>query len=65
MLIERKSLYSGDTHTLDIPITDEQLNRWMAGEKIQNVCPHLTPDQREFIITGITAEEWNKMFKPE
>src|SRR5271155_5601700 len=29
-----------------------------AGTAIQDFFPHLTPAQREFIITGTTAEEW-------
>jgi len=31
------------------------------GELIQDVFPHLTPDEREFIQTGITPEDWNEM----
>jgi hypothetical protein len=23
--------------------------------------PHLTPEQREFIMTGVTSEEWDEM----
>ena len=29
-----------------------------AGELIQNVFPDLSPDDREFLMTGVTAEEW-------
>ena len=29
---------------------------------IQEAMPHLTPDEREFIMTGITAEEWAKEY---
>jgi len=46
---------------MELPITNEQLNRWEQGELIQNVFPDLTPDQREFIMTGITGEEWKTL----
>ena len=58
MLLERTSIISNKTTTMELPITNEQLDRWRQGELIQNVFPDLTPDEREFIMTGITAEEW-------
>ena len=32
-------------------------------ELIQNVFPHLNAGQREFIMTGITDDEWEAAFK--
>tara|TARA_R100000008_G_C3452549_1_gene100095 strand:- start:89 stop:274 length:186 start_codon:yes stop_codon:yes gene_type:complete len=61
MLLERTSILSDKTTTMELPITNEQLDRWRQGELIQNVFPDLTPDQREFIMTGITAEEWKTL----
>ena len=60
MLLERTSMISNKTTTMELPITNAQLNRWEQGELIQNVFPDLTPDQREFIMTGITGEEWKE-----
>lgn len=62
MLITRKSYYSGVIRTLDVPVTQEQLQAYEAGMHPQEVMPDLTPDQREFIMTGITQEEWDRMF---
>jgi hypothetical protein len=62
MLITRKSILTGKERTLDLPVTEEQLLRWHAGELIQNVMPHLTAGEREFIKTGITDEEWDTKF---
>ena len=62
MLIRRTSLFSGKSRVMDIPVTEDQLERWQNGELIQNVMPNLTPDQREFIMTGITSEEWDEAF---
>jgi hypothetical protein len=32
------------------------------GELIQNAMPHLSADDREFVKTGITGEEWDQLF---
>lgn len=63
MLITRQSTWSGKVHTLDIPVTHEQIYEWQRGTLIQNAMPNLTADQREFLMTGITAEEWDEMFE--
>lgn len=55
-------MLSGKERTLDLPVTEEQIKRWLAGELIQNVMPHLTAGEREFIKTGITDEEWDTEF---
>lgn len=65
MLITRKSPFTGKTNTLDINVNEEQLTRWKNGELIQNAMPNLTADEREFIITGLTAEDWDNMFGEE
>jgi hypothetical protein len=63
MLITRKSILTGKVRTLDIPVTQEQLDLWEDQYKlIQDVMPHLTPGQREFILTGATDEEWDTTF---
>lgn len=65
MLIERKSALTGITHQREIDVTQEQIHRWKMGELIQNVMSHLSADDREFIKTGITPEEWDKAFPAE
>jgi hypothetical protein len=54
----------GNTHVADLPITQEQLDRYMDGTGVlcQDAFPHLAPEQREFIISGITPWEWNRIF---
>jgi hypothetical protein len=49
----------------DIPVTQEQLDAWARGMLIQQAMPDLTPDQREFIMTGITPAEWDETFKED
>jgi hypothetical protein len=63
MLITMISTISKKPSTRDIDITDRELLRIMQGnELIQNVVPHLSPEDREFLITGITPEEWKELF---
>jgi hypothetical protein len=61
MIITNKSTLTGNIHTLTIDVTMEQIIAWEDGELIQNAMPNLTPDEREFIMTGITAAEWEAM----
>lgn len=58
MKITKKSMLTGVTRTIDMPITEQQYDDWLDGALIQNVMPHLTVGEREFLISGITDEEW-------
>jgi hypothetical protein len=62
MLITKESMFTGKVHTRDIDVTEAQLYAWRTGTMIQDAMPHLTPDEREFIMTGVTPEEWNAEF---
>ena len=63
MKVTRTSALSGKITTKELDITHEQLNRWRQGELIQNVFPNLSSNDREFLMTGITPEEWDKWLK--
>lgn len=62
MMITRTSPFTGVTRTKDILVTEDQLARWQRGERIQNVMPYLSASDREFIMTGITDDEWDNAF---
>jgi len=63
MIIKRTSEFSGITREFDLPVTVEQMGRFESGlETLQDIFPHLSVDDREFIKTGITAQEWDQMF---
>jgi len=62
MLITKFSPHSMRDNTREIDVTQSQLDAWKAGELIQNVMPHLSPDDREFLMTGLTPEDWEEMF---
>jgi len=63
MQITRTSQYSGKVHTLDIDVTEEQLKVWEDGMAIQRAMPNVPAAMREFILSGITPEEWEQMNK--
>ena len=63
MLITMTSMISKTISTKDVDITIEQLFRIKhEKELIQNVVPHLSIEDREFLISGITPEEWKELF---
>jgi len=63
MYITRTSPFSGEKNTRFIDITETQLNTYLAGgTSIQSIMPDISPDDREFLITGITPQEWLETF---
>lgn len=63
MKIKRQSMVSGVVREMDLPITDEQYFQWEHGLPIQQAMPHLSASEREFVMTGITDDEWDNSFK--
>ena len=61
MKITRTNPFNGEVNTLDIEVTDEQVQAYMDGALIQNAFPNLSAGDREFIKTGITEESWENM----
>ena len=58
--ITRTSMLSGIDRTKTFDITYDQYYAWYTeGELIQNAMPNLSASDREFIMTGMTDEEWN------
>ena len=55
-------MFSGVTRTLDLPITEAQLDAWTSDTLCQDAFPQLSADDREFVMTGVTAEEWSNEF---
>lgn len=61
--VTRQSDLTRATNTQDLPITEQQLRDWLDGSQlIQQVMPHLTTEQREFLMSGATQEEWTAVF---
>ena len=65
MKITRQSILSKKISTMDIDVSHEQIAQWEGGMLIQNAMPNLCEDEREFIMTGITPDEWAAEFGEE
>jgi len=55
-------MFSGVERTLDLPITEAQLAAWKSGTLCQDAFPQLSADDREFVMTGVTSDEWDREF---
>ena len=60
MKITRTSGLTGAINTRDLDITPKQYAQYLGGTLAQLAFPHLSADDREFIMTGITPEEWRE-----
>ena len=62
--VTKKSIISGKTNTMELDITQEDLDRYeqVSGLLVQAVFPQLSSSEREFLISGITPTEWNDTF---
>jgi hypothetical protein len=50
---------------MDLPVTAQQIEAYERGSLLQEAFPNLDADQREFIKTGITKEEWIEIYGPD
>jgi hypothetical protein len=53
---------------MDLPVTQDQLDEFASrfrARLIQDIFPDLSAEEREFIKTGYTSEDWDAMFPPE
>lgn len=67
ILVENISIVSGAVNNMWLNITledfAERFKRWRHdGELIQIAFCILPDEQREFLMTGITPDEWDAMF---
>ena len=65
MQITRTSMISGNTNTMELNVTQEQLTAWESGVHIQVAMPQLNAEEREFTKTGMTPTEWEELFGEE
>jgi hypothetical protein len=54
-----------EDNEMDLNITSEQMNEWQNGTLIQKALPHLTSDEREFLLTGLLPGEFERMYGEE
>lgn len=59
MIVRRANIFTGRVRELELDVTQEQIDRWQNGELIQKAMPHLSVDEREFLISGMLSHEWD------
>lgn len=66
MIYINKSKLTGKMHNMELNITEKEFKacftKWMRGTLIQDAFPMLNAEEREFVMNGITPQEWDEMF---
>jgi hypothetical protein len=66
MNITRTSPLSGVINTIFINgLTQKMLDKWDRGELIQDALASIPQELREFVMTGITPQEWSRLLPSE
>lgn len=66
MLLTKKSNLTGKVTSQEINVSEDKIMQWesMQGMRnrplIQELFPELNAQEREFIMNGISAAEWDK-----
>jgi len=64
--VTKQSVLTGKETTMTLCFNQQDYQDWIDGMFIQDAMPYLTPAEREFLMTGITEEEWEEAFaEPE
>ena len=66
MIIKRKSVFSGIERSVDIPVDPKDYASWEQGyASIDDAMPYLNSEDREFLLSGMTPQEWKNAFSKE
>lgn len=65
--VRKKSILSGQLNEMDIYLDPNALERWLASPRaerpfVRDAFPHLSDDEREFLLSGSTPDEWDRYF---
>lgn len=67
--VRKMSRMTGNINDMEFDMTakeyNERIKKYNAGALVQDVFPDCTADQREFIVTGMTPQEWADLFPDE
>ena len=66
--VSKASPLTGKLHTMTLPIPEAQFRKYLYTQytvNLQDVFPHLTTEEREFLITGIVPDEWDTLLRYE
>ena len=68
-IVKRVSLLTGSENEMDLPVESNRVTNWLQSRErdpqstplIQDAFPELNNEQREFILTGSTGDEWERL----
>lgn len=71
MILRKLSPFTKKWNGMKLPISSVEYVAWCNAQdaglkpRVQDFFPKLSPEQREFMRTGITPEEWNNYIGEE
>jgi len=62
--VTRQSVLTRKINTMELPILQEHLDIYdnVGDILVQDAFPNLNAEQREFLLSGITPQEWKDTF---
>ena len=61
--VTKHSILTGKENAMFLPVTKAEVDAWLeSGDLVQDRFSHLSASAREFLISGITPEEWDATF---
>lgn len=65
--VRTRSVLSGKLNEMDLIVDPNALERWLVsprGERpfLRDAFPNLSDDEREFLLSGSTPDEWDMYF---
>lgn len=66
VLVNRTCILDGqDYEHLVKNAKEADILKWRSGMHVQDAMPHVSAEDREFLISGITPTYWNEVFGDE
>ncbi len=66
MFVTKTSMITGQQNTLWVEgLTQDMIEKWENGALIQDAMATIPQELREFIMSGITPDEWDTTFPEE
>lgn len=67
--LTRTSIITRRDNTMILPVDSDRVADWLKARRddplgaplVQDAFPDLSDEQREFLLTGVTPDEWNQM----
>ena len=68
MQVTRRSPLTGNVNTLELNVTQEQMQEFQSEGRqrlVQEIFCDASKEEREFILTGYTPQDWEQIFGGE